>query len=243
MMNLNTVKKNISVTAMACFIGLSGVANADEMNGIDTIVFAGGDVRESANYAYIGLIHHFSGDILSDGFLVRALAGHSNYDYHTLSDQKIDAKADSYEFMLGYQKVMDTFSARGYVGFESEDHELTPDNLLDKNRGTDTGVKVQVELETDFASLDYGSLVASYGTAKERYWARIRGGHEFSGLVVGPEAVRLGDQEYNENRVGLFLTARNILPAMLSVSAGYAQPDTYRGPSGPYFTLEASRSF
>ncbi len=242
-MNLNTVMKSMLVAVMACFMGLSGAASADEMDGNSTIVFAGGDVRESANYAYIGLIHHLSGDILADGLLVRALAGHSNYDYYTSLDQQIDAKADSYEFMLGYQKVMDTFSARGYIGFESEDHKLTPDNLLDKNRGADTGVKVQVELETDFASLDYGSLVASYGTAKERYWARIRGGHDFSGVVVGPEAVRLGDQEYSENRVGLFITTRNILPAMLTVSAGYAEPDTYRAPSGPYFTLEVSRSF
>ncbi len=242
-MILNTILKNVSTTAIACVIGFSGAANADEMESDSTIFFAGGDIRESANYSYIGLIHHFSGDILSDGFVIRALAGHANYDYKTTLDEPIDGKADNYELLLGYQKVMDTFSARAYIGLDYEDHELSPDNLFDTNRGADNGIKVQAELETDFASPNYGSLTASYGTAKERYWARVRGGHEFSGVVVGAEAVSLGDQEYAERRLGVFLTVKKLIPVMVSVAAGHADPDTYRGPSGPYLSLEVSKSF
>ena len=242
-MILNTVFKNVSAAAMICTIGLSGVVHADEFQSDNSIVFAGIESRESANFAYVGLIHYFNGDISSDGFIVRALASRANYDYKTVLDEDIDGSADSYELLLGYQKIFDRFSARGYIGLDHENHDLSPDNALDENRGADNGVKVQAEFESDFASPNYGSLVTSYSTAKERYWARLRGGREFSGVVLGAEAVSLGDKEYAERRLGLFLSTRNLIPVAVSAAVGHADPDTYRGPSGPYFTLEVSRTF
>ena len=207
-MNLNTVMKNISVTAMTCFIGFYGISKADQIDSDSSVLFAGIDWRDKANFSYIGLTQHYNGDILSDGFLIRAMVGHSNYEYSTEFDPRIDATANSLELMLGYQKVMDNYLARGFLGLEYEDHELSPDNTFDENRGSDIGAKVRVELETDFASPNYASLFASYGTAKNRYWARIRGGYDFSGYVIGPEAITLGDQEYSERRLGLFMTVR-----------------------------------
>lgn len=242
-MNLNTIMKNMSVTAMACFIGFSGISKADEIDSDSSVIFAGIDWRDKANFSYIGLRHHNSGDILSDGFLLRAMVGHANYEYITEFDPRIDATANSFELMLGYQKVMDNFLARGFIGFDYENHELSPDNTFDDNRGVDIGTKVHIELETDFASPNYASLFASYSTAKNRHWARLRGGHDFSGYVVGPEAITLGDQEYNERRLGLFLTVRKSVPVMLTLTAGMADPDTYRGDSTGYASVEISRTF
>lgn len=243
MMNLNTVIKNMSVTAMACFIGFSGIAKAAENDLGSSVIFAGIDWRDKSNFSYIGLTHYGSDDIVSDGVLLRAMAGHSNYDYTSTTYPRVDATANSFEFLLGYQKVMNNFLARGFVGVEREDHDLSPDNIYDRNRGVDTGGKVRVELESDFTSPNYASLFASYGTAKNRHWARLRGGREFSGYVIGPEVATLGDQEYNESRLGLFLISRNDLPVMFSISAGMADPDTPRGDSTGYAAFEVSKTF
>jgi hypothetical protein len=238
---MKKVWKLISVTAIACIVGSGGVASAAD----STILFAGGDVREKAYYPFLGLIHHFSGDILTDGFLVRVFGYHSNYEYSTtaVAGGKVDGKADGLDVMVGYQKVMESYAMRGYFGLDYEDHNLSPDNMVDSNRGADTGAKVQGEFETDFASPNYVSLIASYGTAKDRYWARLRGGHDFSGFVIGPEAILTGDKEFDEQRIGAFVLVRKILPAMLSVSAGYSDSGNARGGSSPYLTFEISRAF
>lgn len=241
-MIMKTFLKNISVTVFACFISLLGTVNADELDTASTILFTGADTRDEAGYIWVGAIHHFSGDILSDGLVARTLAFHSNYEYST-DFEDTDADANSINLMFGYQKVMNIFTARGYLGLEYEDHKFSPDNTFDKNRGGDAGVRVRGELETDFSSPNYGSLIASYGSAKDRYWSQLRAGREFSGFVVGPEAVFLGDQEYNEQRFGVFVTVRKLIPVLFSTSIGYANPDTDRGKSGAYLDVEISKTF
>jgi len=241
-MILNKTLRNLSIATIACFIGTTGIVNANEMDSNNTIVFTGYDDREDADFAYVGVTHYLNNDMHSDGFVIRALASDSDYEYKTISG-KTDADANSAEVMLGYQKVMESFVARGFIGVDYEDHDLSPDNRFDDNRGDTTGVKAQVELETLFSSANYGSLLTSYSTANDRYFARLRAGHDFSGFVVGPEAIFLGDQEYNEQRIGAFLMVKKAIPVVLTVSAGYADPDTDRGDSSGYFSLEVSKGF
>jgi len=236
-MIISKVFKYIPIVAMASFIGLSSSAHADS-----TVLFAGVDAREESDFGYIGLTYHYSGDILSDGILVRTSVSRGNYEYKT-DFGETDADVVGFGLMLGYQKVMESFTARGFIGLDYEDHDFSPDNIFDDNRGSDTGVKVQAELESDFSSPNYASVFASYGTAKDRYGLRLRGGRDFSGFVVGPEIVLIGDQEYDEQRLGAFLTVKKLIPVLLSVSAGYADPDTDRGDSSPYLTFEISQTF
>lgn len=236
-MIIETVIKKVSVAGFALLVAFTGIATAD-----NTILFAGVDAREESDVGYAGLTYYFNNDILSDGFLVRAAASRANYEY-TTDFGETDADVIGYELMVGYQRVWDSFTARGLIGLDYEDHDFSPDNVFDDNRGSDTGVKVRAEVETDFSSPDYASLFVSYGSAKERYWARLRGGREFSGLVVGPELIFLGDQEYDEQRLGAFLMLKTLIPVSLAVSAGYADPDTDRGDSGPYLAFEISKTF
>jgi len=244
-MTLKKFRRLISVAALGCVVGSTSVANADQSGAGSTILFAGGDIRENTSYPYVGVIHHFSGDILADGFLVRATAYQANYEYDSAAvvGGEVDGRADGADLMIGYQKVMDSFALRGYIGIDYEDHDLSPDNIFDSNRGSDTGVKVQVELETDYASPNYVSLIASHGSAKDRYWARFRAGRDFSGYVVGPEVLFTGDDEYDENRIGAFVTVRKLLPVSLSISAGHSNTDGNRGGNSAYLNFEISRTF
>ena len=239
MMILNTVFKKMSVASAACFIGLSGVAVAAD----DTSIYAGVNHRDQANFSYIGVTHNLTDEYFAEGVLIRAKAGVANYDYSTTLQPKVDGKADMFEFMIGYQKAMQTYLARAFIGLDYEDHTLNPDNLFDKNRGSDQGAKVALEVETDPTTPNYGLVLASYGSAKDRYRVKVRAGQEYFGLIGGVEAVLLGDQAYKENRIGIFVNAKRTAPVMFSVGAGFADPDSYRGDIGAYLTLEVSRMF
>ncbi|MDO9365687.1 MAG: cellulose biosynthesis protein BcsS [Methylotenera sp.] len=234
----------MSLLAAACALGPVSTVNAGDL-GAGTVVFGGFDAREKAYYPYVGLIHNFSGNILKDGFLARVVGYdvHYKYDSAVATDGTVDAHATVFEAMVGYQKVTESYALRGYVGLDYEHHRLSPDNTFDSNRGTHVGGKVQGEFETDFAAQNYVGLIATYGSAVDRYWVRARAGRDFGGFVVGPEALVKGDREYNEQRLGAFLILRNVLPALVTVSAGATDSGDRRGGVGPYISMELSTTF
>lgn len=234
----------IAVLAAGCFFGSSGMARADDFGG-SNVGFAGADAREKTWYGYMGVIHHFDPNLQDDSALFRVFGTYGKYRYSTNAVAGGEVKADfgTADVMAGYQKGLQGFVLRGYAGLEFEDHDLSPDNTLDSNRGSDVGVKVQGEFETDYSSPYYANLIASYGTAKERYWTRLRAGYDFSNVVVGPEGLLTGDKEHDEQRVGAFILLKDLGPVSLSLSTGYSDSNDRRGGSSPYATIEVSTSF
>ncbi len=237
--------KNIGqITAAAALIAACAMHNAAHAQD-STLVFGGLDGRDQSYYSYIGVRHHFSGNIASDGLLLRILGLYGQYDYDSTatSGGTIDGDVAAFDAMIGYQKGLDGVFLRGFVGLDFEDHDLSPNNPFDSNQGSDFGVKVQGEIETDFRSPYYGGFIGSYGTAKERYWMRLRGGYNFAGYIVGPEGLLTGNEESDEQRIGAFLMLTNLGSVGLSVSTGYSDIDNNRGGGGLYGTLELSTSF
>lgn len=232
----------MSLLATSCVFGAAGTANAGDMA---TTVIGGGDSRDQSSNYYAGVIHNFNGDMLSNGVLVRVVGLGSNYNYTStaVAGGKVDGRVDRLEALVGYQKVTDTYALRWYVGLDYENHNLSPDNSFDSNRGTHTGAKVRGEYETDLATPNYLGLMASYGSANARYWASARAGRDFNGYVVGPEAVVLGDREYRENRLGVFLTFRKNLPFLFTVSAGSTNSPAIRAGVVPYVAIELLTTF
>ena len=105
------------------------------------------------------------------------------------------------------------------------------------------GLAEQVCAEDNTDSGNYYNLIATYGTARDRYWVRARGGRDFSGFVVGPEIIATGDRYVHEERYGVFVNVRRLLPAMLSISAGQARSPANSAYVTPYATAEFSMTF
>lgn len=227
------------ILAASCV--MAGVGHTQDA----TVLFGGIDGREKSYYSYLGVREHLNGDIASDGILLRALGAYGEYDYRSaaVAGGKVNADVATFDAMIGYQKGLDDIFLRGYVGFDYEDHDLSPKNPYDSNRGSDVGVKVQGELETGYTSEYYASVIGSYGTAKDRYWARLRGGYNFDGYILGPEALVTGTHESDEQRIGAFMTLTNLGQVGLSVSTGYSDTSDRRGGSSWYGTLELSTRF
>lgn len=232
----------MSLCLAACLFGTAELASAEEkVNG----VLVGVDARENSSYGYLGLTRHFGKHPLDDGFIGRLVGfgGKYEYDSNGVAGGRVQADYTALEALFGYQKVFPAFTLRAYLGAEYEGHDLSPDNSFDDNRGDHFGAKLRGDLETDFAARNYGNLIATYGTARDRYWVRGRVGRDFSGYVVGPEIILTGDRLANEERIGAFLNFRTLLPAMLSISAGQARTEKNRSGYTPYLTMEFSSTF
>lgn len=219
-----------------------GLVRAEETK---TGVLVGVDAREKSAYGYLGLTHHFGKHVLDDGFIARAVAFGGKYKYSSAAVAGGEVKGDytAVEALFGYQKVLTAVTLRGYVGAEYEGNDLSPENTYDRNRGDHFGAKVRGEIETDFAAPYYGNLIATYSTARDRYWVRGRAGRDFSGYVVGPEILLSGDRQADEQRLGVFLNFRTLLPALLSISAGQAKTERTSAGYTPYVAMELSATF
>lgn len=235
------IHKIVSLMIAGVMLGSSGLSSAEGLNG----VLVGVDARENSYYGYAGVTHHFGPNVLGDGIISRFVGygGQYNYSSTAVAGGRVDADYSAFEALLGYQKVFDAFALRGYLGAEYEGHHLSPNNIYDSNRGDHFGGKLRAEFETDFAAPNYAAVIATYGTARDRYWVRARAGRDFSGYVVGPEIIGTGDRLASEGRLGVFLNVRTLLPAMLSVSAGVAKTEKNSAGETPYVTMEFSTNF
>jgi len=212
-----------------------------------TILFSGFDARDRSYYGFGGVIHALNGNLATDGFMVRLFGYYNPYDYDSTAvvGGKVDGRLDAYDAVIGYQKYFSNFVGRVYVGYDYEHHGLSPDNPFDSNRGAQSGVKFRGEIDSFYDSPYYFSVLSSYGSAKHRYYVRGRAGYNFSGIILGPEAVGTGNPETDEGRVGAFATFRTPLlaPVEISISGGYSNVHANRGGPGGYGTVEVSLAF
>lgn len=228
--------------AMAGFlIGLPQAKASDDRTGI----LIGVDARQNSWYGYAGVTQHFGKNVYDDGVIGRLVGFGGQYSYTSpaVAQGRVDADYSALEALVGYQKVLPAVTLRFYAGAEYEGNSLSPANPYDGNSGQHYGAKVRFDAETDFAAPNYGNLIATYGTARDRYWIRARGGRDFSGFVVGPELMATGDVYAHEERYGAFLYVRRLLPVALTFSVGQARTPANSASVTGYATAEFSMSF
>jgi hypothetical protein len=214
-------------------IGRSEITNPgseiDDTQGPKYITYAGVDGAHHAWDFYSGALAKLNGGFYTNGFILRSEGVIADYNYRATgapftpdpaasapAGTKIDARDRSLDVMLGYQWVRDNWTATGYVGYEVRDVHLSPDDLSNDVRGTDSGLKVAFELESDDESTDpfYAAFETSYSMAFNSYWAQGRLGYNFQKLfnaesvIFGPEASVLDDDGDVATRVGAFTTLR-----------------------------------
>lgn len=242
--------------AVVCF-GMTGVAAAQEpavtpgvvppVDLYSSVAYVGIDSRDRSFYGYGGLIHALNGNINSSGALLRGTIVYGEYDY-TLpipGGPDIDGEAISFDALAGYQHFFPILVARVYGGVEYEKHTLTPDVQLDPNRGGEFGIKLRAELETHYTSPFHGSLLGSYGSAKEWYWVRGRVGYNLGGIILGPEAVFNRNPVTEDRRFGAYAILRNptLVPFEISFSVGHSSTESIRGGSSIYGGMEVAFAF
>lgn len=198
---------------------------------IDTqawVLFSGFDVAKDADYAFTGIIYSFNRDIGSDGFVLRVYGSHVDYEYDTtgVPGGRVDGDGWQGDVMVGYKVSRGNIWAAGYIGVDYQDHDLTPSDPTNSVSGSEVGFKVAADIATLREGTPvYFSLSGQYSTAFDSYWARARVGLNRERFTFGPEGIVLGNDEFDAQRLGAFVTFDlNLSPRMpieVTLSGGY----------------------
>lgn len=210
-----------------------------------TAVFFGGNAKEDSYFLYGGFVHALNGDLGRDGWLARIVGGFGEYDYTNVGvpGGKVDSDHTNLDLTVGYQWFLPGTRFSLYGGANRQEHDLSPNDPGNSVEGSEWGFKVQGEAETLDTSPYYGSAIAAYSTANDDYWTRFRLGTRFAGPVIGPELVLQGNDEYDEQRYGVFMKGLQLGPLSTEVSVGYADASGTTGPSSVYGSLGFSFAF
>lgn len=199
-----------------------------EDGGPKMISYTGIDGARNAVTFYGGTVFGLTNDLYHSGLLLRTEGYIADYNYRTEASPhtRIDADDRALDVMLGYQWVFDNWSAIGYVGYETRNVHLAPNDPNNDVRGGADGFKIAAEFETDDEVPYYASLEGSYSTAFNSYYAQARTGFNQKTIVFGPEAAVYSDEGDLATRVGGFSTIPfqmlwlNV-PAKITFDVGY----------------------
>ncbi len=216
------------VAASAAAFGLIAPANAGDMGPAPMpapaprgVFFSGVDTIVGSTYAYDGVVVALNGDLTRDGFMVRLYGSYVQYDLDVGHGTGWQGDA-----MIGYKFSRGPVWGSIFIGVDSQDYDLSPDDPTSRVRGNETGFKVAGDLSTAYGSPIYASIAGNYSTAFDSYWARARVGVHRDRLTWGPEYAVLGNIDFDAQRVGGFVTIHDITvlrfrPFDLTFSVGH----------------------
>lgn len=192
------------------------------------VLFSGFDAVKDANYAFQGVIVAANRDISRDGIVFRLYGGHVDYEYDTtgVPGGVVDGDGWQGDAMIGYKIGRGHWWAAAYVGVDYQNHDLTPDDTSNSVRGSEVGFKVAADVATlRHGTPLYFALSGQYSTAFDSYWTRARVGLNQGHMTFGPEGIAMGNDAFDAQRVGAFLTFDvNLAPTMpieVTLSGGY----------------------
>jgi hypothetical protein len=207
----------------------------------DRYFLAGAEGASASYYSYVGVVLPGPGRKDGQGFLQRYWLDKFGYEYDG-APGRVKARATGAEAALGYG----VSSPEGnwgavYLGLRYTDTELTPDDPFANSRGSQTGVKLQVEGERNLATNWRGSGIASYTNEQDSYWVRGRAMYRTSPtLSLGAEALAAGNREADWTSLGAVVGLHSGNTYSIAFKAGYRWQS---GENGAYGGVELGVAF
>ena len=218
------------VAATAAAFTLIAPASAGDMNTVPPpaptprgVFFSGADTVQGSFYTYDGVVVALNRDLASDGFMLRLYGSYVRYDLDPDPGHGTGWQGDA---MIGYKFTRGPIWGSIFIGVDTQDYDLKPDDPTSTVRGTETGFKVAGHLSTAYGSPFYAAIEGNYSTAFNSYWARARAGIYRDRLTWGPEYAVLGNEDFDAQRLGGFVTIHDITvfrmrPFDLTFSVGH----------------------
>lgn len=187
-------------------------------------VFSGASVSHNSWFAYTGTVVGLGTTLDKSGFLARVFAGYGKFDYATtgVAGGSVDGSATKVDLSPGYQFVLPLGTLSVYAGADYVDTSLSPGDPLNSTAGAKWGAFGQGEFATNASVPFFFGAIGKYSSANDEYWTRTRLGGRLQGLTIGPEFIAAGNVEYDEKRVGGFVSGIKIADLSVDLSAGYA---------------------
>jgi hypothetical protein len=213
--------KQLGLVAVALAAPAPAFAGGDAPAGFPgTVVFSGSDYKEDVSFSYVGAVHALNGSLDKNGFLVRVFAGFGEYQYATegVPEGHVETDLTIVDAGVGYQVYAGAVRLSAYAQASYEEHDQSPEDTANSARGDAWGFKANLEAETTADAPIYAGVIGSYSTAFDSYWVRGRAGMRVGhGIVIGPEIIALGNEEFDQMRYGAFVSG---LPSIFSLMFG-----------------------
>jgi hypothetical protein len=132
-----------------------------------------------------------------------------------------------------------------YVGAHVRDRNLTAIDPANNNIGTDWGARAILDVYGNVGPFTVMAM-GQYSTIENAIWSRARVGYNIcEKFRFGPEFIYLNDAQFDERRVGGFLTFQTCPKSNLTLATGYSNYGSSTGGGGNsmYGTVEFSLNF
>jgi hypothetical protein len=197
-------------------------------------------------FGYAAVTFSPFGFLEQSGFRVRVagLAGHYSYILEGPPDIRNNGNTVQGDLLVGYEFVRENFSIAGYIGANVQDHVLSAFDPLNPVVGTEWGFKAALDIYANPTPNTLVTLNANYSTAFDTYYAKTKFGWAFGpspDVFFGPEVTFLGNERFDQWRVGAHITGVKFGKLSIGVAGGYLH-DREEG-SGAYGTVDASVRF
>ncbi len=168
-----------------------------------------------------------------EGFVAKFMAGGGTYGY-LAGSTNTTGYVTIFDAAPGWHFKRDSIDLTVYAGLDIQNHRLRPDDLNNRSRGTHAGARIGADLWIQPTTTTMVSGGVSYATIGDGYWSRFAyGWRAFDNkLYIGPEVHAMGDETYNQWRIGAHVTALKIGRFEWSAGVGFASDSSDR--SGIY---------
>jgi len=205
--------------------------------------FVGFDFGKSSYGGMIGAMIAPNRDMDSSGLRIFMLGEAGHYKYPDDAGP-IRGTYTGGDLLVGYAFEGDNYSINLLAGGNVTNHMLNDIDTANSVQGTAFGGKVRADawINPTPATLVYGE--ADYSTAFRTYYAKAKVGYDITRarrVFIGPEVAALGNERFDQWRVGGHITQMTVGRVQMDISAGYAH-DSVVG-NAAYGGVEFSTSF
>lgn len=181
---------------------------------------------EDSNFYYAGGIAALNGDLSSRDFLIQGFAGWGDYDYFNsiVPGGKVNGELTELSGLLGYQVFAGKVKFSAFAGVDWQDNKLSPRDPSNPVSGSETDFVATANMETTGPERLYLKLYGAYSIVNQTYWAKSRIGYKFGELrrfKIGPEGAFFGNENFNSQQVGAFVSIPLGIRLDVTLSGGF----------------------
>jgi hypothetical protein len=196
-----------------------------------------------SEFADLGMTSAINGTLNASGVRARVegLAGEYSYN-EGLTGSRVNGLQEEGALLAGYEWVGRDARLGGYLGLDVRNNSLSAVDPTNPVVGTTAGLKSVLEFYLKPTASTFLSAYGSYTTNENAYYTRIKTGYAIASEVyVGPEVSYLGNDFFNQWRVGAHLTGFRLGGLQLAVSGGYLYDRMQKG--GAYTSVDVRVGF
>jgi hypothetical protein len=183
------------------------------------------------------------GTLQQSGFRLKLEGLAGTYGYQQ-ADIDASERGKQYEggALAGYQAVWKNATLAAYLGVDVRENTIPAADPVNTALGTRVGFKAAIDAYLRPTDQTMLSTYASYSTAYDAYYARLRAGYSVFGLgYLGPELTFLGDDYYGQTRLGAHFSGIQVGALQVGVAGGYVWDRGFK--DGYFGTLELRAGF